>query len=137
MIILAFFILGVLMSTENDMTDAIDRPVSNTRKVQRRVAAILALGVLVAYLYSTIFGVENMNAEIGIALLGAAGSFFGIASWQNVRDVDAQVDVENVRREHREQERWVDMENVRRGYWEDKEWVDVENVRREYWENEE
>ena len=114
MIILAFFILGVLMSTENDMTDAIDRPVSNTRKVQRRVAAILALGVLVAYLYSTIFGVENMNAEIGIALLGAAGSFFGIASWQNVRDVDAQVDVENVRREHREQERWVDMENVRR-----------------------
>ena len=121
MIILAFFILGVLMSTENDMTDAITRPVSSTRKVQRRVAAILALGVLVAYLYSTIFGVENMNAEIGIALLGAAGSFFGIASWQNVRDVDAQVDVENVRREHREQGRWVDMENVRREYRENEE----------------
>ena len=89
-------------STPN--TDALHRPPSETRKVARRLGAILALGVLAGWIAAIILSVENIHAELALGLLGSSAAFMGTAAVQNIRDAQAQVDVENVRLGHKNDE---------------------------------
>jgi hypothetical protein len=89
-------------SMDPPTTEALHRPPSKTRELARRVGATIALGVLAGWLASIILSVENIHAELALGLLGASATLFGTATVQNVRDAQAQVDVENVRLGHKD-----------------------------------